>query len=628
MRDADAPAPEPSSSGGLLDEEGCNGQQQKGEVDENANCTICGAAKSSALLDLRSNQVMQRRLSRDWKMQADVIRSTLKAICVECVCKLNMHSEVTRSLMQRMQRLQHEGSGPSTVTTTTVTPTQLSPPIADAEVSTTLLDVQEVQMPATDQSSRSSRSSCSVLEAYAAQPPESPSATESGGTRNNSVNAQDGWKWRTRLVCQHCGRTYFRKDYFTVHSRRCRSQRRLPKARCRVLNEAGSDEDTVSPRTLQPSLRPTRTFHCRHCEEEFFTVISLRQHQRNTHQTRHPCSLCEASFDTKYEWELHHTICSAKHEALEIHHMDETTHKGRARSTRSRSRACSEHWNKYTTNAQVDDDDSECEEQELEENEHDDQVDTMYTRRMNFTGDWIVNHSRSNSNSALNLSRLYDNYVLEESHIRTVKEYDLHMLNLLKAQVQLNEFVCFTCGYQTDSLSELMKHDYMRHWKMSWFYCQKCGDVFTSKVFLDYHLHRQNRGVYICHKCQDEFEYQNQLDCHLVLHDKGINYQCNFCRLAFLSEAKLLAHCARCGHSPNDDPPLIRIERAISISNYPPGPEISNQKWEYEERELLLPGDPMPSSRPMHLPNHKPFRFAIGICDFENRHQPNCAGCQ
>ncbi|EDW36148.1 GL16834 [Drosophila persimilis] len=503
MRDA-----EPSSSGGGKGLAGqCNGQLQNVETEaDSANCTICGAAKSSALLDLRSNQVMQRRLSRDWKMQ-------------------------------------------------------------------------------------------------------------------------DGWKWRTRLVCQHCGRAYFRKDYFIMHSRRCKSQQRLPKARCRVLNEAGSDDDTVSPRALQSSLRPTRTFHCRNCDKEFFTVISLRQHQRNTHQTRHPCSLCEVAFDTKYEWDLHHTICSAKHEArvitnfsqaLKLHqNTNETNHRVRAQSTRSRSRACSEIWNKYTTNVEEEDNDSECDEQELDENEQDEQVDTMYTRRMNFTGDWIVNHSRSNSNTFNVITFLFPST-------------DLYMLDLLKAQVQLNEFSCFTpaCGYQTDSLSELMKHDYMRHWKMSWFYCQKCGDVFTSKVFLDYHLHRQNRGVYICHKCQDEFEFQHQLDRHLVLHNKGINYQCNFCRLAFLSEAKLLAHCARCGHSPNADPPLIRIDRALSISNYPPQPETTNHKWEYEERELLLPGVATPSSRPMHLPNHKPFRFAIGICDFENRHQPNCVGCQ
>jgi len=120
---------------------------------------------------------------------------------------------------------------------------------------------------------------------------------------------------------------------------------------------------------------------------------------------------------------------------------------------------------------------------------------------MNFTGDWIVNHSRSNSNSAINLTMLYDDYVLEESQITTDKEYgmvtkgmqltsannshstDLYLLDLLKTQVQLKTFSCFVpnCCYQTNTLVDLMKHDYMQHWKMSWFYCHKCGDVFTSK---------------------------------------------------------------------------------------------------------------------------------------------------
>lgn len=146
-----------------------------------------------------------------------------------------------------------------------------------------------------------------------------------------------------------------------------------------------------------------------------------------------------------------------------------------ARSTRSRSRACSLAW--------YEDDEEQAEEDQQENDDATSVADTMYTRRMNFTGDWIVNHSRSNSNSALNLSMLYDDYVLEESQITTDKEYDLYLLDLLKTQVQLKAFSCFVpnCCYQTDTLVDLMKHDYMQHWKMSWFYCHKCGDVFTSK---------------------------------------------------------------------------------------------------------------------------------------------------
>ncbi|XP_020800475.1 zinc finger protein 33A [Drosophila serrata] len=629
MRDAVAqpePEPEPSSSeanGSCHGQEeqrptGSAGSEREAEANE-SQCTICGVVQTAALLDLRSNHEMHRRLSRDWKIHADVIRSTLRAICVDCVCKLNMHSEVTRSLMQRMQRLQRSGGGTATVTTTTQL---LSPPIADAEVSTTQENTAAVP------SARSSRSSCSVLEVYLAQPTET--VGESGGEKHSA--AAEGWKWRTRLECPECGRTYFRRDFYAQHMRRCckrRTQPRPPRAKCRVRNEAGIDDDE-DDNTPPRARRSLRTFLCRHCDAEFESLTSQRQHERAKHLQRFPCDLCEAQFDTKYEWELHHTICQAKREALGLLQQDEESGPAALPSrTRSQSRGCSVFWDKYNKDENGDD-----EEEETEEGDDDDMEDAMYTRRMNFTGDWIVNHSRSNSNSAMNLSlMMYDEYGLGETHMTTDKEYDLYLLDLLITQVRLNAFTCFVpaCGYQTDSLVTLMKHDYLEHWKMSWFYCHKCGDVFTSKVFLDYHMHRQNRGLYICHKCRDEFEYQHQLDRHFLLHNKGINYHCNFCRLEFLSEAKLLAHCKRCGHSPNDEP-KIRIDRSLTITNCPVEETPLTEKdlrlaRAYKEKELYIPKVEMPSLRPKPLPDHKPFRFAIGICEFDERNPPNCVGC-
>ncbi|EDW48571.1 GM19843 [Drosophila sechellia] len=296
MQDATAPDPEPSSTDGNCSVEHDNQRDQEQN-------------HASALLDLRSNHVMQRRLSRDWKIHADVIRSTLKAICVECVCKLNMHSEVTRSLMQRMQRLQRSGGETTKVTTTTTSPSQHSPPIADAEVSTTLIESQE-EVAHSGESVRS-RSSCSVLEVYLAQQPYSPSAKET------EEKHAEGWKWRTRLECHECGRAYFRRDYYAQHLRRCsktrRKQPRPSRAKCRVLNEASYDEEAPSRVT-----RSSRIYYCRHCDAEFESLISKRQHERVKHLQRYPCDLCEAQLDTKYEWEMHHTICQAKQELREI----------------------------------------------------------------------------------------------------------------------------------------------------------------------------------------------------------------------------------------------------------------------------------------------------------------------
>ncbi|KAH8415804.1 hypothetical protein KR222_001163 [Zaprionus bogoriensis] len=653
MQDASESEPEPSSSSNC------------GKL---AACTVCGNSKAaSSVLDLSGNSIMQRRLSRDWKLPKEIIARTLRAICVECVCKLNMHSEVTRKLMQRLQRLTVAGK----VNALAAQP-RCSPPIADAEVSTTGAALPQEELTAAGPTSapgaisRNSSSSCSVvLQAYSSQPPESPTATESGGVHNNNNNnnnnnALDGWKWRTRLVCQYCERVYFRKDHYSMHVRRCWRQRTQRHANAEPsTTERVRAAIVVEPEPADPP-RHSRTFQCKHCDKEFDGIVALRQHQRSTHQSKHRCSLCEAQLGTKYEWELHHTICSAKQEAsatarataaepalgiilisfpltsLQALKLQEEDAERTMRS-RSRSRACSTVW--YNEQDDIEDEEDEHEEQQNRQDEEEDDdeddddddaasvADTMYTRRMNFTGDWIVNHSRSNSNSAINLTMLYDDYVLEESQITTDKEYDLYLLDVLKTQVQLETFFCFVpnCCFQTDTLVDLMKHDYMQHWKMSWFYCHKCGDVFTSKVFLDYHLHQQNRGVYICHKCNDEFEFQHQLDRHQVLHSRGINYHCNYCRLEFLSEAKLLAHCESQQHSPNDEPPLICIDHALSISN--PVPTEPQPERRYSTRFLDIPHRPWPSNRPMHLPHHKPFRLAIGICEFDNRNPPNCVGC-
>lgn len=70
IRMQDAPLPDSGSEGDYR-----GGETEKVDVSgreaeaHEVNCTICGAKKASALLDLRSNQAMHRRLSREWKMQ-------------------------------------------------------------------------------------------------------------------------------------------------------------------------------------------------------------------------------------------------------------------------------------------------------------------------------------------------------------------------------------------------------------------------------------------------------------------------------------------------------------------------------------------------------------------------------
>lgn len=90
---------------------------------------------------------------------------------------------------------------------------------------------------------------------------------------------------------------------------------------------------------------------------------------------------------------------------------------------RSRSRSRASVWYNEDKDNNVDDEEEGDDSEEQGEDEEQRGEEAMFTRRMNFTGDWIVNHSRSNSNSALNLNMLYDGDELEESLISSGKEY-------------------------------------------------------------------------------------------------------------------------------------------------------------------------------------------------------------
>lgn len=112
-----------------------------------------------------------------------------------------------------------------------------------------------------------------------------------------------------------------------------------------------------------------------------------------------------------------------------------------------------EAWDRYDMDEEEEDEEDEEIEsggEELEEGEED----AMYARRMNFTGDWIVNHSRSNSNSAGNLSLLYGDYGMVETHMTTDKEYGKYPLKyviVLYQKVLLSVFRSLPTGPAQDA---------------------------------------------------------------------------------------------------------------------------------------------------------------------------------
>uniref|UniRef100_A0A1A9WR10 C2H2-type domain-containing protein n=1 Tax=Glossina brevipalpis TaxID=37001 RepID=A0A1A9WR10_9MUSC len=279
-----------------------------------------------------------------------------------------------------------------------------------------------------------------------------------------------------------------------------------------------------------------------------------------------------------------------------------------------------------------------------EEDEDDDEVsvpDTMYHRRLSFTGQWVEEHSNSQSIIS-QFDYNFDYYPFDDDEhlqIHTDKEYDLYLLDRLKLEIISKSFTCFVtdCNFKTDTLPKIMLHDYLEHFKNSWFYCKKCGNCFTSKVFLDYHLDRQNSGRYLCYKCGNTFQYQNQLDRHMIRHRRCINYRCNYCNFEFLTKNELIEHCSLERHDPNGEKLLIGIKRTMTITNrirIAPPLTRCNLKYDIKILNLQLPKMPSKMGPSMekfarNLPAHlkRPYlRLHIGQVEFKNQRDPNCWG--
>lgn len=162
----------------------------------------------------------------------------------------------------------------------------------------------------------------------------------------------------------------------------------------------------------------------------------------------------------------------------------------------------------------VDEDNKTNHNEEDESTDEDDddtsQVDTLYSKRLSLTNHWVEEHSIS-SHSHLSQGDNYIEDYIEDIPFRSLKEYgkikkkfilsvivcllvsngsvfflDLYLLDRLKIEVRQSSLTCFMpgCRFISDSLNDVMVHDYMDHLKKPRFYCYKCGYCFTSKYVI------------------------------------------------------------------------------------------------------------------------------------------------
>ncbi|KAL9922438.1 uncharacterized protein ACN427_002999 [Glossina fuscipes fuscipes] len=381
-----------------------------------------------------------------------------------------------------------------------------------------------------------------------------------------------------------------------------------------------------------------RKFHCNMCPVTVDSLKKLKNHKR-IHLQRFYCSVCSREFVSKHEHAFHETICQAKNEVklTESEESKEFLIPGR-RTIRTRSRAIT--FTSLVSTNTVKEEETKISKQIPTTNESS-RVCKIKLPEENKVGKNETSKRKVERGTRLQLSaKSYKENVSKRNsefcdrlnwQITNAKEYDLRLLDRFIKQVLAKSFTCFQpkCQFKTDTILNIMLHDYVHHFKSAWFFCKKCGDCFTSKVFLDYHLHRQDRGHYLCFKCDKFFSYQYDLDRHLIEHNRYPKYRCDYCKSGFLTVEELNKHFAA------QRPSIIDRELSmIATDDDKEKPALTRADVKYEVKilDMKLPKIPskMPKSldvmrrnMPPHLRN--PYRhYKIGRMEFKNQPVPNC----
>uniref|UniRef100_A0A1A9UF65 C2H2-type domain-containing protein n=1 Tax=Glossina austeni TaxID=7395 RepID=A0A1A9UF65_GLOAU len=401
----------------------------------------------------------------------------------------------------------------------------------------------------------------------------------------------------------------------------------------------------VTVNELENNLKE-RKFQCNICPVTVDSLKKLKNHKR-IHLQRFYCSVCFREFLSKHEHGFHEAVCQARNEVkLAESEKSKEFLIPRRCTIRTRSRAIT-----ATSLVPINTEKGKeiVKEKQIPTTKESSRVCKIEPPDENIAGK--TETSKWEDESVKSLQPLAKSYKAPLSkynsefrerlnwQITNDKEYDLYLLDCFKKQVLAKSFTCFEpkCRFETDTILNIMLHDYIHHFKSAWFFCKKCGNCFTSKVFLDYHLHRQNRGHYLCFKCGKFFSYQYDLDCHLMQHNRYPKYRCDYCQRDYLTVEELNEHCTVERHKPNEQRPSI-IDRELSMITTDdvkdtPAPTRANVKYEVKILDMKLPKIPskMPKSLDVmhpHMPQHlrHPYRrYKIGQMEFKNQVEPNCS---
>lgn len=390
---------------------------------------------------------------------------------------------------------------------------------------------------------------------------------------------------------------------------------------------------------------------CVDCSATFDSSTKLKTHSR-IHLKRYYCMYCHKESLSQFDHDFHEAECRGGHMAKE-----ETVETGRM--TRSRARSLRSVCNPSAG------DDGKSEKSagskvasrrrkspggKTKNGDGDGQDDdddaatsvayTDYTQLNMDIAQWVAGTcfsnigSKASSVKSLNISECNTENDLESlsdaenmsQNIISDKEYDIIMLERLINQTESNVYICsfLNCDFISNTLREMCLHEILIHKLKPHFYCRKCKGVFTSKLYLDYHLHLQNYGEYQCNKCRMRFNFEYLLQYHLIQHQKNDSFPCSLCGNSYTSAQELRIHCIETGHDPRKRKKLITIDPTMSIVN-DVAPEEPPPKRAYKSTINIMDLPKTPSLQPRtNMKRPKGRSIFLGEIDFVYQLGLNC----
>lgn len=121
-------------------------------------------------------------------------------------------------------------------------------------------------------------------------------------------------------------------------------------------------------------------------------------------------------------------------------------------------------------------------------------------------------------------------------------------------KVKTGKFTCYQCGYLTNRINNLKRHNMSMHEK-----CEQvlecCGIRFANKASIQAHTFERHRDGYGCAECGRKFHRKALLKRHMAIHNGQKDFVCSECGYGTSHKSNLDRH--KKVHQRTEKPPSL-----------------------------------------------------------------------